>query len=127
VFSTDLRYAVKITVPPSTHPLLAGIGEIAMISAASIHSTTLDEPDLVLESPNSSVIMRPFGHIQPNGSRPAVDWVMDRQGAAPLIATRTFRKGKVLLLGTWKVLTVDRCDNAKFVRNIFAWLASAPS
>jgi TIR domain len=124
VFSTDPRYGVKITVPTTTHPLLDGTREIAMVSAASIHSTTAEAPEFLLESPSSSLIMRPVGHIQPNGSRPAVDWVVDRQGTVPLLATCIVRKGRVIVLGTWKVCTVDYGDNAKLVSNMLQWLAA---
>jgi hypothetical protein len=124
VFRHDPTLALRF-IPESTgHPILADVHEIAFLSSAGIYKTDTRIPECILQSPDTALRMLPKGHIQPDGSRPAIDdWVVDRHGAVPLLVADHWGKGKIALIGTWKIVTVDYGDNAKLFRNILNWLA----
>jgi len=122
VFSRNPRYAVVVR-PTVAHQLTEGIRELALISSASLWTTTMDAPELMVESPPDAVVMRPLGSILPDGSRPSIEsWSMSRSGPVPLIAARQWGRGRVVVVGTWKLCTVDYADNRRFLDNAIAWL-----
>lgn len=126
VLSRDSKYAVKVTIDPRTtsHPIVNEVSDIAFLSATSIEPTSTENPELTLKSPKSTWIMRPIGHIQPDGSRPAIDhWEPDRQGEVILLASRKWNRGRVVVSGTWKLWTVEYGDNSKLLENIIKWLS----
>jgi hypothetical protein len=124
VFSRDPTFGVHISFQQESHPILSGVGDIALVSAASIVNSTQQEPDLLIKVPPDTVVKRPLGHIQPDGSRPNIEaYVIERQGTAAVFAARTYGRGRVAISGTWKICIVDFGDNLKFLRNTMTWLA----
>ena len=124
VFGRDQRYAVVVR-PAVAHQLMEGVRELALISAASLWTTTMDAPELVVESPPDAVVMRPLGSIRPDGSRPNIEsWIVSRSGPVPLIAARQWGRGRVVVVSTWKLCTVDAADNHRFFDNAIAWLGN---
>jgi len=122
VLGRDPRYAVVVR-PSVAHRLMEGVRELALISAATLWTTTMDAPELVVESPPDAVVMRPLGSIRPDGSRPNIEsWIVSRSGPVPLIAARQWGQGKVVVVSTWKLCTVDAADNRRFLDNAIAWL-----
>jgi hypothetical protein len=122
VFSHDSRHAVRLQVA-GDHPLVADIRELALVSSATLWPVTTSEPELLLYGPSDAVIMRPLGHILSDGSRPAIDkWEPSRTGRVPLVGARAWGRGKVVIIGSWKMITVDLADNANFIRNTVDWL-----
>jgi len=83
----------------------------------------MDAPELMVESPPDALVMRPLGSILSDGSRPSIEsWSMSRSGPVPLIAARQWGRGRVVVVGTWKLCTVDYADNRRFLDNAIAWL-----
>lgn len=122
VFSQDSRHAVRAQAA-GEHPILAGIRELALISSATVWPLTVSEPELLLEGASDAVIMRPLGRILADGSRPVIDkWEFSRTGRVPLVGARAWGAGKVIVVGSWKVMTIDLADNARFIRNMADWL-----
>lgn len=126
VSSREPRYAVRprLDTRSPSHPITNGVQELAFISAASVVSTSIEMPEAVIQSPDDTWIMRPVGHIEPDGSRPVIDtWEPDRQGGATLLAARTWNRGRVVVAGSWKLWTVNYGDNGKLIDNVLTWLA----
>ena len=95
VFSRDPRWAAKIRLDGgSPHPVLAGVHELVFLSAGSIRSTTQEEPELVVRSEPNSRLLRPLGHIPPDGSR-----ARDRRLALHRHRRRTTARGEEIRQG----------------------------
>ncbi len=126
VFSRSSNYAVRVTINSQspTHPILNQVQELAFLSSASIVLTSTEEQNWILRSPEDTYIMRPIGHIQSDGSRPAIDkWEPDQQGTVPILAARTWNQGRIVVSGTWKLWIVDYGDNRQLIENILQWLS----
>jgi hypothetical protein len=126
VFSRDAALALTVTTDPDSHSLLAGVTDLAFLSAASVRTTTVSPAELVVSAPDSTLILRPLGHIQPDGSRPNIEeWVVERRGAVPVLIARKWGRGRVVAAGSWKLFTIAYGDNARLLKNVFAWLSSS--
>jgi TIR domain-containing protein len=122
VFSRDPRLAVRAR-PTGDHPVVEGVNELALISSASIWPLTASPPELLVESAPDAAVMRPLGRILPDGSRPAIDkWEHSRTGPVPLVGARSWGSGRIVVVGTWKLFTVETARNARFLHNTIDWL-----
>jgi hypothetical protein len=123
VLSRDARYAVVVR-PSSSHRLVDGVKELALVSAAPVWNTSVDSPELLLETSDDAIVMRPLGHIFPDGYRHSIDaWIASGKGPVPVIGARTYGRGRVIVAGTWKLCTVAAADNERFLNNAVAWLS----
>lgn len=121
--SVNPAYTVVATPSPAGHALAAGVRETAWISAASVRSTVVDAPEFTLASGSETVVMRPLGRIEPTGYRPEfARQVADRRGPEAVLAARTWKRGRVVVAGTWKIWTVPTHDNAQLLTNVLTWL-----
>src|SRR5262249_46284259 len=124
--STEPEYIIPASPSSDNHPLAAGVREAAFISAASIRSTVRSVPDFTMESDPNAFVMRPLGRIDADGGRTVIDEIVqERIGPVSVLAARRHKKGRVVAVGTWKLLTVDARDNAPLITNILNWLRSA--
>jgi hypothetical protein len=122
VFSSDPRLAVAAR-PNGDHPLVKDVAALALISSASVWPLTTSPPELLIESDPDAVVMRPLGHILPDGSRPAIErWEPSRRGPVPLVAARSYGAGRIVVVGTWKLCTIESAQNTRFLENAIAWL-----
>jgi hypothetical protein len=128
IWSNDEELAVRIQLSDGDgHPILRGVNDLAFMSSCSIDTTYGLQPDFILKSPATSVIMHPTGPRGPDGhSRPTIkDWVVDGKGSFPLLVAFKYGKGKAVLSGTWKLCTFSYGGNARLVDNILQWLSTA--
>jgi hypothetical protein len=118
-----------MATPSATdHPLAAGVGKAAFISAATVRSTTSDWPEFTLETTAEAVVARPLGLIDPAGGRECLDdQIEDRRGPVSLLAARQWKKGRVVAAGTWKLFTVEQADNVRLISNVISWLRGSTS
>jgi hypothetical protein len=125
VFSSDPQLAARAR-PVGGHPLVNGVSELSLISSASVWPLTTSPPELLVDSDPDAVVMRPLGHILPDGSRPAIEkWEHSRRGPVPLVAARSCGSGRVVVVGTWKLCTIDAAQNTRFLHNAIEWLRRA--
>lgn len=121
--SVDPVYAVAAAPSADDHPLAAGVLQAELISSASVRSTVRERPEFTLETGPDAVVGRPLGRIDVTGARVFLeDQVEDRRGPVTVLAARRWKQGRVVAVGTWKLWTVDRGDNARLVGNVLEWL-----
>jgi hypothetical protein len=88
-----------------------------------VRPLTAAAPELLLESSLDTALMRPLGRITEDGSRPAIDkWEHSGKGPVPLVGARSWGAGRVVVVGSWKLCTVEIADNGRFLRNTIDWL-----
>lgn len=125
VMGSGARLRLTIPVGPAAHQhaVLSGVETIVVQSSASLLSETLSRPELIVESPPDSLVMRPLGQIQPKGGRPNIEaWEVARTAAAAILLARSWEAGRVAAVGTWKLLTLQAGDNARLLGNLLTWL-----
>lgn len=126
VFSRDAGLAAVCGPFDDTrHPLLDGVQELRLLSAATVRPTTRAALELVLHSRPDALRLRPLGHIEPDGSRPAIDeWLPEGSGPQPMLVAKRHGKGRVAAAGSWKLCTLDAADNRRMLDQLYAWLAA---
>jgi predicted alpha/beta hydrolase family esterase len=127
--ASDHRLAVKVDLPPNdARPLSAGVAQVAFRLSCSIKRTSGEQPEYQLHSPETSTIWHLLGDRTPEGwVRNISKWFKPEErgsGSVPLLVAFEYGKGRVVLCGTWKLLTPLAPDNGTLVRNVMRWLAS---
>jgi hypothetical protein len=126
VFANDDRLAVTMT-PAGDHPIVAGVQNLALLSCCSIKTDWGPQPDYILKSPDTCGVWHPEGPKGPEGwSRQVIEqWILDRGEAVPLLVASRYGKGRVVLIGTWKLGSFPREGDSKLFAQAVRWLVQA--
>lgn len=125
VFSADTVYAVSARPAQGAgHELVRNVSRVQLLSAASLDITRiLAPPEVVLEAESSTKRWIPEGPRDGRGLMPIIEaWQPDSVGAAPVLVAFRAGRGRVVVSGSWKLLTIDSADNRRLVDNILSWL-----
>jgi len=122
VFSTDERLGVRVTIPST--PALPNAKGVVFLSSAPLDITRMNpKPEFVMRANSTATVWQPDGPKDPNGMRPTIERWTKTKATAPvvLVAFRSGR-GKVAIIGTWKVTTLVAGDNSRLMEDLLAWL-----
>ncbi|MFO0590962.1 MAG: hypothetical protein U0441_25690 [Polyangiaceae bacterium] len=112
----------------ATHPLLRDVTDVAFLSSCTVESTSAATNDHLLFTQETTVCMRPKGHLTPDGFMPAIDeWAVDHSGSAAVLGACQHGQGRVVVAGGWKLFTLKTADNQKLLENAIRWLGEAPT
>lgn len=107
------------------HPLFEGIGELALQSASTVRLAAGTVSEAVARAPDDASVWAPDGEFSNKGVREVIaryeKVVRQRE---PLIVALRRGRGRVVAVGTWKIVSHDIADNRRFVRNAIAWLGA---
>lgn len=122
----DSTHAIRVAIPDDvSHVLLEGVGELMIQSACSIDARQ-HPADAVNINADSADVWTPTGKKSSQGYLRIIEHY-DRltTGAYPLcvVTARPYFDGRVVIVGTWKILTLNEGDNRRFVDNALSWLA----
>jgi hypothetical protein len=127
VFSHTTQFAVNVSAPEGeTHPILHEVRGLAFLSSCSI--APIDAPGCFeLLCPPTTGIWLSEGPKDSQGWRKIiVKWSLNRHAAVPVLVARDYERGRVVVAGSWKLLTLDFADNHGLVKNVLAWLSRRP-
>lgn len=121
----NAAYWLPVPCPPG-HPLVQGVGQVALTSACSLTNFAVKPRDLHyrLDTPECAV-MRAVGHKGEHGYMPDIDdYVLDCRRPALALAAWAHQLGHVVAVGTWKFLLpiYQGYDNARLFTNSITWL-----
>lgn len=119
------EYALRVATSGSeTHPLFRDVGSLAVQSACSIDAGSQSPEALVVEATDAET-------WTPTGTRSAEGYLRiirryerSKTESEPrcAIAARTYFEGRIVMAGSWKILTLNEAGNRKFVDNALRWL-----
>jgi hypothetical protein len=122
-FNPEESLGVSLEIKGISHPIVFGVNRVVLLSAASLDVRRAVTRDLDLKTPPSSEIWRPEGPKDPKGMRPIIEqWVKGGQESAVVLTSFQSGKGKVAVVGTWKLMTLPYGDNRKLVENLIDWV-----
>lgn len=130
VFGNQGSLGVSLETKGSPHRFVIDVKRVVLLSAASldVSHASPPQPHFELKTSPSSEIWRPEGPKDVKGMRPIIErWVKSGQESAVVFTSFQPGKGKVAIIGTWKLLTLSEPsseygDNKKFIENVIDWL-----
>ena len=124
VFGHEESRGISLDIRDNTHPIVYGVKRVILLSSASLDVSNAMGKGFDLRTGGSSETWLPEGPKDAKGMRPFIKGYVNggRQDAVVLAAFKN-GKGKVAIIGTWKILTLPYfADNEKLVENLFRWL-----
>lgn len=122
VAARDSKYAVKLPVRLD-HDITDGVKELTVLSSSAILSAGAAEPGFRLQTGKSSSTWVPEYLRTPLGWDSQIVRYEEAGPDSVTVAVAFEAGGRVVIIGTWKLFTVEDADNTRFVRNILEWLA----
>jgi pimeloyl-ACP methyl ester carboxylesterase len=116
---------VSLEIRDSNHPILYNVKRVVLLSSASLDVSHALRNDFEIKTGTSSEARIPKGRLDPkNGQFFNIEkYVNNGQQDAVVVTASEHGKGKVAVIGTWKVLTLPYfADNQKLVENLIRWL-----
>jgi hypothetical protein len=129
-FDANGKFAVSAQVPVGDdHPISRNVREVAVLSACSIDPYNVPEYEIRIRA-GSAVVVELKTRLDADGRRLQIlDYIPTSRTEPTVLAAWQYGKGRVVASGTWKLFTLDQCDNIRLVENAIAWLgtqATAP-
>jgi len=122
-FGSEEALGCSLEAKGSTHPLVFGVNRVVLLSAASLDVRHAMPRDFEWKTSPASEIWRPEGPKDPKGMRPIIEqWVKSGQESAVVFTSFRYGRGKVAVIGTWKVVTLPHGDNKRFIENVIDWI-----
>ncbi len=125
VFNTDERFGVSAEVTEPARAAAGGAATLLLLSSATINIEHLSErPEFVVSATDTAVRWVPTGPIAADGMRPIIEeWRPGPSGVDLVVCVGfTAGRGRVVVVGTWKLAVLEYAENARFVAGVVNWL-----
>ena len=123
-----LWIASELVGVPVAHPILEGVGKIALTSSCTVECA--ETPELLVHTREDVAALHVKGYKDPETGRIVrpTDYVLDRRGPGTFLSALQFGKGRVIAIGSWKMflnefMDHNEFDNAKLMANCINWLS----
>ena len=120
--SPDLGVKIAVT-SEAGYEILNDVRKTVFVSSSTIVNLTGKKPYFALSDPMANEVWIPQYDTSPGGMPSAiVKYTKTDPSELPLLLAVEHGRGRVVLIGTWKLATVDYGDNTKLMGNLILWL-----